>query len=184
MKALPTCELGMASYYKLVNMVNTSNLYLQLQWSNLTGTANAEVMMMRHWQGGRDLIINFFFPKDVYRCSLFFFLVLHARSRVLANVLQKNKKRNKTTSVYRLTIFWANSLYILDLRQLEIDLISLYKAPQFSQWSKALVNQTFLISPTSRVSPHTKLYFPGSPQGIADDRCICHWINHYPVDKC
>ena len=133
---------------------------------------------------GRDLIINLFFPKDVYRRSLFFLLVLHARSRVLASVLQKNKKRNKTTSVYRLTIFWASGLYILDLRQLEIDLISLYKAPQFSLRSKAPVNQTFLTSLTSRVSPHTKLYLPGSPQGIADDRCICHWINQYPVDKC
>ena len=60
---------------------------------------------------GRDLI-NLFFPKDVYRRSLFFFLALRARSRELADVLEKNENKNKTRSVYRL---W-NSLP-LDLRK-------------------------------------------------------------------
>ena len=47
---------------------------------------------------GRDLI-HLFFPKDVYRRSLFFFLALRARSRALADVFEKNDKKNKTTSV-------------------------------------------------------------------------------------
>ena len=53
---------------------------------------------------GRDLI-NLFSPKDVYRRSLFFFLAVCAHSRALASladVFEKNEKKNKTTSVYRL----------------------------------------------------------------------------------
>ena len=46
---------------------------------------------------GSDLII-LFFPKDVYRRSLFFFLAL-------ANVFEKNEKKNKPTSVYRLATY-------------------------------------------------------------------------------
>ena len=38
------------------------------------------------------------------RRSLFFFLVLRARSRELADVFEKNEKKIKTTSVYRLKI--------------------------------------------------------------------------------
>ena len=34
--------------------------------------------------------------------SVFFFLTLHARSRELVDVFEKNEKKNKTTSVYRL----------------------------------------------------------------------------------
>ena len=51
----------------------------------------------------RDLI-NLFSPKDVYRCSLFFFLTHRTHSRALncfahklADVFKKNKKKNKTT---------------------------------------------------------------------------------------
>ena len=40
----------------------------------------------------RDLI-NLFFPKDVYRRSLFFFLALPARSHELADVFEKNEKK-------------------------------------------------------------------------------------------
>ena len=52
--------------------------------------------------------MNLFSPKDVYRRALFFFLALRARSRALASlasladVFEKNEKKNKTTSVHRL----------------------------------------------------------------------------------
>ena len=51
----------------------------------------------------RRNLINLFFPKDVYRRSLFFFLALPARSHELADVFEKNEKKNKPRSVYRLT---------------------------------------------------------------------------------
>jgi len=64
-------------------------------------------------------------------------------------------------------IFWTIGLYILDFRQLEIDLISFDKAPGF--WCKDVVNfphlegkMFFQIPP---ISPHTKLYLPNVPSG-------------------
>ena len=38
-------------------------------------------------------------PLFPHRRSLFFFLALRARSRALADVFEKNDKKNKTTSV-------------------------------------------------------------------------------------
>ena len=57
---------------------------------------------------GEELNKPFFFPKDVYRRSLFFSLALRARSRVSRSLLhalrcfRKKEGKNKTTSVYRL----------------------------------------------------------------------------------
>jgi len=73
-------------------ITHSSNLYLHYHWSN----ANAEVIMMRCWHGG-DLI-NLFSPKDVYRRSSFFFLG-RARPRTLADVFEKDEKKNKKINV-------------------------------------------------------------------------------------
>ena len=65
---------------------------VQFNWYCERGGDNDEALT---W--GRDLI-NLLFPKDVYRHSLFFFLALRARSRVLASfasspmVLRKERK--------------------------------------------------------------------------------------------
>ena len=53
---------------------------VQFNWYCERGVENDEALT---W--GRDLI-NLFFPKDVYRRSLFFFLALRACSRVLASL--------------------------------------------------------------------------------------------------
>ena len=70
---------------------------VQFNWYREHGGDNDEALT---WK--RDLI-NLFFPKDVYRRSLFFFLALPARSYELAEVFEKNEKKNKPRSVYRLT---------------------------------------------------------------------------------
>ena len=71
---------------------------------------------------GEGLNKPFFLPKDVYRRSLFLFLALrplfsHARlARELADVFEKNEKKNKTASVYRLDLIFlrcSNFLFIL-----------------------------------------------------------------------
>ena len=62
---------------------------LQFHWYGERSGDNDEA-----FQWGRDLI-NLFFSKDVYKRSLFF-------SLALADVFEKNEKKNKTTSVYRL----------------------------------------------------------------------------------
>ena len=75
---------------------------VQFNWYCERGGDNDKVLT---W--GRDLI-NLFFPKDVYRRSLFFFLALHARSRTLASladVFEKNEKKKKTMSLYKLGKF-------------------------------------------------------------------------------
>ena len=75
---------------------------VQFNWYCERGGDNDEVLT---W--GRDLV-DLFFPKDVYRRSLFFFIGLRARSRALADVFKKrkeNEKKNKTTSLYKLIFF-------------------------------------------------------------------------------
>ena len=70
---------------------------VQFNWYCERGGDNDEALT---WT--KDLI-NLFFPKDVYRRSLFFFLALPARSHELADVFEKNEKKNKPRSVYGLT---------------------------------------------------------------------------------
>ena len=78
-------------------------------------------------------------------------------------------------------IFWT--INILDFRQLEIDLISFDKAPGF--WFKDVVNFPHLegkmIFQIPLWVPIQSCICPGSPQGMADDRCIRDWMKWWWV---
>ena len=91
------CCLIVKYFSQLHKQFISSIPLVQFNWYCEHGGDNDEALT---WT--RDLI-NLFFPKDVYRRSLFFFLALPARSHELADVFEKNEKKNKPRSVYRLT---------------------------------------------------------------------------------
>ena len=75
----------------------TSNLYLLFHWYCERGGDNEDALTL-----GRDLI-NLLFSQ---RCLQTFFIFLSRAVASLADVFEKNEKKNKTTSMYRLSFLW------------------------------------------------------------------------------